>query len=875
MKFEKLEHASVCFTKAMEFQQSALKAQVSNQPKSRVLSKALFDLLVGRAECCWARKETSLAETLVGEAAQYLGELVDEADTLANIEYNFGLFSYRAEEVDKAIGWLVKSIQTRELRADGKMDKQKQSISARLAGVCYLSRNNFDDACAMLKKAEKLHHDPVGAYLLLKISASKRDSSAVDQMMRIIADSESSLDLCLGSIACIADAQWQEDAVNGLKTLFQRFESDGPAILEHIAPRYFESLAAIGRTEEAIQLLEKIIILLGRFVNGDENDGTSTKPKPTEIASTFQLWSSISLAAGSRLADRNDNAFAMIVLDKALKIAREGRELESSEKKDPLLENEATVCRLLASCAIVHASSLSCNRNGVEEAKANGNNTKLDSTSSPTRDESIEMAKSCASRALDLEPSDSSACLLLFRALILEDEPGLAAEEIQKACLSTESLDVSEIAEAACYAQDYGNTEAVLAALGCILHLPEATLQKNLIESSTKPVHKFFGDVFVSYIKLLVNSAESNDEGNDMEEQIEFRPSLEVLPRLHTSFEAGVRGTLVLGLDIAFGVEVEGREQSLKYLADVSWNCGKFAGERDMYDLWESFFDLSYYLHDLRKKSNESLESMRIARMFSAVALVESGTKDRDELVKANNRLMDAKQITDQLAIENDSFQSKILLIQAKCFIGMGALDEMGYCADVVCQDKTMSIEDMQQLAMIYRAKTEYDVPNKSESIARRNEMACTLLKCMVDQLLLVDELDIADLALTLRELVSAEIGRGEFGNKAAQAFSRAVGVITENKNKYPSEEVRWLAATGWDRAEMLFMAGKYNEAMRWADMAMEVAMTDKALQTYIPRIQHTKDRAESAGNKESCVASPSRISHDATQEEKEKSGHD
>ncbi len=843
MAIDDLEHATVCFTKAMEFQESALKAQDGKRPRNRVLSKAVFDLLLGRAECSWARDETSYAEKLVTEASQYLSELAEETSRLANIQYNFGVYSYRAKEVDKAIEWLQKSMETRESRSDGKIDTQKQATSARLIGVCYLARNNLDDAYAMLGKAEALHHDSVGAYLLLKISVSKRDQCAVEQMMSIIGDTESSLDLCLGSIALIADAQWQAHAVNGFKAVNERFESDSSAILERIAPRYFEALTAVGKAVDALHLLERVIARLVKLRDGDEDDERNNTPRG--IAPHFQRWSSIALAAGCRLAERKDHAFATIVLDKALTIAHDGRKLGDDETKDPVLENEAAVCRLLASCAILHVSSKSSNLSEGEEGKADESKGKANPISSPTRDETIAFAKRYALRAQELEPDDSSACLLLFRAHLLENRPDLAAEEIRKASSNNTLIDAAGIAEAASYAQDNGDTDAVLAALGCILNLPDAALRKNLVESSITPQPGFFVRILVSYVKILLKGVQTTNEvDDDSFEPNDFCPSLESIPLFHKSLKAGVRGINELGVDVAFGENEETKEESLKFLADVSWNCGKFVGDRDMYDLWESFFDLAYDLNTLRRKSAESLETMRFARLLSAMALAESGTKERTDFVKANDRLMDAKRITDELSIEDDSFPAKILLIQARCLIGMGAYDELGYCADSVCQNKSISVEDMQQLVMIYRGESVVDTAaDTSESKARRNEMASSLLNSIVDRLLVVDEPDIADLALTLRELIRTELARGELGNRAVLAFSRAVGVLTENKGKYPSEEVRWLAATAWDRAGMLFMANRQSEAMHWADMAMEVAATDKALQTYVPRIQQIKDK--------------------------------
>ena len=57
--------AAVCFAKANEFVGSAKAVATSSESGVRAVSKAMFDLLLGSAECAWDQDDSSRAEDLV------------------------------------------------------------------------------------------------------------------------------------------------------------------------------------------------------------------------------------------------------------------------------------------------------------------------------------------------------------------------------------------------------------------------------------------------------------------------------------------------------------------------------------------------------------------------------------------------------------------------------------------------------------------------------------------------------------------------------------------------------------------------------------------------------------------------------------------
>ncbi len=301
-----IDMAEVCYQKATEFQQTALATAKSSKHSARALARAMFDLLLGQAECAWERGDHSAAEQLVSDARKQLEQLPEEVEYLASVEYNFGLFMYQAKETTRALDWLIRSFETRESATEGPTDSEKQAKTARLAAVCLLALSKFEEAKQLMEKAETIHHDAVGAYLLLKIAVVTRASNAKTLLSGILDDRESSLDVCMASVALVADAQNLTEATDGYKTIFSRFSTDIPALLTTVGPRYFESLVALGRTTEAIKVLDQCFELIVRHSNTEGNKPSSTQNLRISTREQYRRWSAIALSSGCALADRQD-----------------------------------------------------------------------------------------------------------------------------------------------------------------------------------------------------------------------------------------------------------------------------------------------------------------------------------------------------------------------------------------------------------------------------------------------------------------------------------------------------------------------------------------------------------------------------------------
>ncbi len=60
-----IDMAEVCYETATEFQQTALPTAKSFKHSARALGHTVFDLLLGRAECAWERRDHFVAKQLV------------------------------------------------------------------------------------------------------------------------------------------------------------------------------------------------------------------------------------------------------------------------------------------------------------------------------------------------------------------------------------------------------------------------------------------------------------------------------------------------------------------------------------------------------------------------------------------------------------------------------------------------------------------------------------------------------------------------------------------------------------------------------------------------------------------------------------------
>lgn len=430
--------ASVCFAKADEFAGSAKAVAASSDSGLRAVSKAMFDLLLGSAECAWEQDDSACAENLVAQASEYLQDLPEECEYMASILFNLGLFTYeQGKEPDRALVWLGKSIETRGMESNPVPNASRQAKTMRLCGVCHIAKKDFKEAVTMMEKAEETCHDPVGAYLLLKLSILTQSPDVSTRLLQTLSDPDATLDMCMGSIALLTDAQRLEEAVSGFQKLAERFESDLVATVKVIAPRLFEALSSLGDSVSALQLVGTVKKALQTL--GSAEDAGSRKLALEES----RIWSALLLYSGSALAERKEHKSAALLLFECLDLADEAETKstltdlgsgiladgdaidENNEDQDDIavsrnivIEKTPNICRLAADCALL----------AVLEMK---------SALAEKAEESLEMnnllthAMRHLQRAKSIDKSDFSARLLVFRIYLMRGLHKSAIEEMK------------------------------------------------------------------------------------------------------------------------------------------------------------------------------------------------------------------------------------------------------------------------------------------------------------------------------------------------------------------------------------------------------------------------------------------------------------
>lgn len=431
--------AAVCFAKANEFAGSAKAVATSSDSGVRAVSKAMFDLLLGSAECAWEQDNSASAEDLVAQASEYLQDLPEECEYMASILFNLGLFTYQqGKEPDRALVWLKKSIETRAMESNLKRSAASQAKTMRLCGVCYIAKRSFDEAAAMMEKAEQTCHDPVGAYLLLKLSILTQAPDVSTRLMQTLKDPESTLEMCMGSVALLTDAQLLKEAVTGFQELAERFESDLVATVKVIAPRLFEALSSLGDAVSASQLVVSVRKAL-RTLGQDEDPG-----KRQIALEESRAWCAILLYSGSALAERKEHKSAALILFECLDLADEtesklrlrvsGRENPATGEADGergtspgttsgtsniVVEKSPSICRLAAECALFAVVEMNSSQDGkAEETTLEVNNLLADAT------RHLQTAKNA-------ETTNFSTRLLIFRIHLLRGLHVNAVEEMK------------------------------------------------------------------------------------------------------------------------------------------------------------------------------------------------------------------------------------------------------------------------------------------------------------------------------------------------------------------------------------------------------------------------------------------------------------
>lgn len=838
-----MEMAAVCFAKANEFGKSA-KALASQSPDSScALSRAMFDLLLGSAECAWDRNEREVAEGLLAEAAEYLEELPGECEYMASVLFNLGLFSYRAKEPERALTWLHLSLDTRAMECNKEMNERKQAKTARLCGVCYLANKDFEKALKMMEQAESICQDPVGAYLLLKLSVLTREKDIRDRLFGILDDSTATLDICMASIALLMDAQRTGEAISGFDKLFSRYATEPDSLVRVIGPRYFEALSSLGRVRDAISVMNACCEAISAIGEGEDSKAS--------VAMEIDKWTALMLYSGSALAERKEFKAAACMLDKCLSVFDQSRtllenelvqtEAQSERPGSVVLKNEASVYRLAASCALCAATE---KKTSEGDGEAAGCNDKEGDQSISTL---LDQAMKYAQLAKKLDKDDFAPRLLIFRVYLLRGKSLQAATEMRQASEEIRTFDAGALAEAACEAKDAGSFDSVLAVLTCIL-------RNSACSEKASDIPGFIGTVLVSAVNIVIRKSQTaEDERTGKGGEREHQGCIDAFP--HSKDEAveilrllqdGSASIFRAGLEVAFDEKISS-ETSLTYLADIAWNVGRRAGLEKWYELWEGLFEICHDLSLLRKKSLPVLQTRRVARLMSATAIIERSSTEStpDMYVRAAEKLADVRSLTTEVHSITDGDDSTgmdpiiplLVVLEGRCCAGRQDHHGLSLIIDANTEVAKKQPAILEQLASLaFDMIPTEDTSNEVRTL-RLNNVVLGLTGAL-DARLAAENPDMKACSTLLRELLGVELSRLSAGNRAYSLLQRALGLIAEHQDSYPDNERRWIMATAWDTAQMFCKTGKPLEARQWAEAAKQCSAGNARLSSYIPRIQ-------------------------------------
>lgn len=847
-----MDMADVCFSKASEFVASAMAESKKADGNTKSFASAMFDLLIGRAECAWGKRENDQAEVFVSDARKYMDDLPGEHEYLASVEYNFGLFAYQMKETERALGWLKRSMETRAAEGNQAKNVKKQSKTARLAGVCLLYLQEYEESWKMMSQAEEMAHDPVGSYLLLKLCVIARKPDALETLIKTIEDDEVSLDICIASIALFGDAQRVADAAIGFEHVFERYKDDLQAIANTIGPRYFETLVTMGSIDKALMILEACCVALEKLsleISAAEQSAEKDE-RQSDLSTRCSRWSALLLTTGSSQADRKDFLSAAKLLNRCLHFARNSTARLSTGNKDleqnptpqtssVVIENEASVCRLAASCALCSLDE--CSR---ESQISLGEVNSCEAQDRSGEVELLAMALQHAERAKCLEPADFAPRLLLFRAHLFAKDFSKAATELRQASSEIRSFDPGALAEAACAARDIGARASVVAALRCILSMDPASLHNSLSAYETSCPKGFFGKILLSCVHIILDE-EKQTSTTECEANAESFPPSETSQQaigdvdLLNVMECGLRGIQKLGVETVFD-KTEKMQNSLLYLSNVCWNKGRSHGSELHYQQWEAFFDMCYQYSSYLPSDAESLHTRRMSKLMCASSTVENPDSESADFRRGQEHVGEARRFSLKLQevspfVGDDPIEGLLLILEGRCCGGYKDIDALGHVVETALQNPSVNAAVFEQLAAIcYNAKHQKD---QSEERMRCMDLTAALLSKASDSRLCESRVDLRALAVTLREHLGIELSRGSSQMRPFAVFSKAIGVVIENSSEFPMDERRWLVAVGWDRAQMLKRTGQDSEARRWCEAAKQLAEGCFALSTYVPKL--------------------------------------
>lgn len=892
-KYSKLSNdnrsALACFQRAEQIS-CHIDQLNTNQPTSLPIfaSRAMFELYIGKAESLWADNESSsenddyhrMCEELISKAKRFLHVLPSEAEYLASVEFNFGLYAYERRDIDRAVRWLNQSIATREENADKDlMNKKKQATSKRLVGVCLLALQKYDQSWKMLKQAESLNEEPNGVYLLLKLSIiTKKRKSAAELLLKTVESQKLSLTDCVGCVSLFVDANLLHDAKTAYHSLFKRFKQDVDSIVRVVGPRLFETAVSMGDSTEALDVLNTVCELI-------EKDNKNSE---------FLRWATLCLAGGCNCSERSEYYSAAIFLEQALLLGRRvqfikdtdgGISISASNKNtisntlivkhgeidrqinksaNIVMMHEGMVHRLLSTNASKYLEESAKPRkdnavgvpSGHDESEMCDNDEDSESDEDRDRREKmIKLAIDHAEKALLLEPADFTARLLLFRTHIMAGESGKAVLDLTNANRELDSPDVSALIEAACLARDRGYPQSVVSVLKYILSQKESEL-KNYTKG-------FYGMTFVSCVGIMRNEIDqlmssADKDGDDDSNDPENDATLSRYRRdLVDVYNAGIQGLQTMKIEDAFGDGKEGRDvedEKLGYLCNVAWNEGRRLNDKDE-NLIIGFFNACHALCQFRTVSHDTLRMRLISKVMCACAAIEGDSVDYRE---AYIHLQKARQESDTLT-EMDQHDSALLemrnvmiIIEGRCHAASGDLEAFeknvmncngGHVHESMSSSPLLigiTADSLEILAGVCHSW--FDSLNVATSGTETERVKLEKLRLArlqigfldraVDMRILRNQYS-SDVVATMRQIIEIHLRINEASGGVLQAFKRAIAYGKEHAESMDRDERQWLISFGWKRGQTLMQVGRRVEAEAWATTTLEIINRAEEQQFY------------------------------------------
>eukprot|EP00172_Hildenbrandia_rubra_P001596 Plantae.Rhodophyta-Hildenbrandia_rubra.ctg21603.p1 GENE.Plantae.Rhodophyta-Hildenbrandia_rubra.ctg21603~~Plantae.Rhodophyta-Hildenbrandia_rubra.ctg21603.p1 ORF type:complete len:755 (+),score=128.31 Plantae.Rhodophyta-Hildenbrandia_rubra.ctg21603:293-2266(+) len=649
----------------------------------------------------------------------------------------------------------------------------------------------------------------------------------------------------------MADARNSTYALDGYQILWNRFAKDPEALVKHIGTRYMESLCSAGKGKIAIDVLGTCCDLLDAVFSSDQD----AKEK------WFVKYSNVSLRAGVGLADRKCYDVAALILEETI-----GRTQESHFKEEVFGNNEAGICRLAASCSLCAAEFL--------QKKAMNHENVPEPSPIIGAEQFLKTGLEYALHSKTVDPDDFGARVLVFRSYLALGESTKAAEELRRASSEIAEFDVGSLAAAACSAKDANASDAVLAALQCILKSKSA-----LSASETMDEESFYGTVLCAAVEIIVDqggigkgdSTENVQASTSVpisrdslypgkEDDHSSAISAETLPKLISTLTIGLEGVKRFESDKSFGRSVEG-DTILNFLVDVSWNAGRDAAINDALDYSWTLFDLVHDFSCMKRRSLDKLQTCKIARLMAANALIKGAEIASDhnsdkKWESARAKLEEVREIVKEILRQNpmgkeDSILALATSLDARCLSGLGDSFTLHALVTQVSNSSFCSPALMDQLASIcYDENINARARHSDDYSTLRDNMLDSCVFCLtwsLDKRLMTAPIDLSVVAALCREVIKIELSRR--AENAYPIAARAIGLFEEhhgsvnvgsvaNSSVFPADEGRWLTAIAWETSQMSYRMGKIQEAIRWANLACRAAKNDLALASYLPRIQ-------------------------------------